>query len=79
MSKALAELNALCDVLSYMRTPIASYSANQMYHYFCNPGTGTTSVVYGTDDYGKIFCVHFLHITRPGFRHEVSISTIKSY
>lgn len=78
-TNVVPELNALCDVLSYMRTFAATGSANLMYHYFCNPGTGTSHVTYGADDYGKVFCVHFLYITQIGIRHKLSVSTTKPY
>lgn len=79
MSKAVSELNALCDVLSCMRLSKASGSTNQMYKHFCNPGTGTICVIYGRDPYGKIFCVHFLYTTWIGAISKLSISTIKPY
>ena len=47
MSKAISELNALCDVLSRMRKPTASDSENQMYERFCKqPGTGIMRIKY---------------------------------
>lgn len=79
MSKALSELNALCDVLSYMRTSKALDSTNQMYKHFCKPGTGTTNVWYGIDNNCKIHYVHFMHTTWLGAIHKLSISTIKPY
>lgn len=79
MSKALSELNALCDVLSCMRVSKAFDSTKQMYKHFCKPGTGTTNVWYGTDDCGKVFCVHFMYTTRLGAVSKLSISTIKPY
>lgn len=76
MSKTLAELNALCDVLSYMRTPTAFDSANQMYKHFCKPGAGTICVRY-VKDHGKIFLVQFEYTTWLGARSELSVDTIK--
>lgn len=79
MNKTLAELNALCDVLSCMRTSTALSSAKHMYKHFCNPGMGTTSVWYGTDSNGKIIYVHFMYTTWLGAVSKLSISTIKPY
>lgn len=80
MSKAVSELNALCDVLSCMRTPTAFDSAKQMYKHFCKPGgTGTVDVQYLTDLRGKIFAVHFKYTIWLGAVSELSIDTIKYY
>lgn len=79
MSKTLSELNALCDVLSCMRTSTALSSAKQMYKHFCKPGTGTISIWYGTDSNGKIVHVHFMYTTWLGAVSKLSISTIKPY
>lgn len=79
MSKALAELNALCDVLSFMRTPTAFPSAKQMYKHFCKPGDGVICVHYLTDRRGRIFNVHFKYITWLAMVSSVSIDTTKYY
>ena len=79
MSKAVSELNALCDVLSCMRLSKASGSINQMYKHFCNPGTGTIDVYYGKSIGGKIYSVHFTYTTWIGAVSKLSISTIKKY
>lgn len=79
MSNTLAELNALCDVLSFMRTPTALSSAKHMYKHFCKPGAGTISIWYGTDSNGKIIHVHFMYTTWLGAVSKFSISTIKPY
>lgn len=83
MSKALSELNALCDVLSFMRTPTAFDSAKQMYKHFCKPGTGTIRVWYyrspAGPHIGKILCVHFKYTTWLGMFSILSIDTTKYY
>lgn len=78
MSKALSELNALCDVLSFMRTPTAFLSAKQMYKHFCKPGTGTICVRY-VKDHGKIFLVQFEYTTWLGAVSKLQIDTVKFY
>lgn len=78
MSKAISELNALCDVLSFMRTPTAFDSAKQMYKHFCKPGAGTIYVRYIRAS-GKVFLVQFEYITWLGARSILSIDTIKYY
>lgn len=80
MSKTLAELNALCDVLSCMRTSTALNSVRQMYKHFCKPGgTGTVDVRYITNHRGKICAVHFKYTIWLGAVSELSIDTIKYY
>lgn len=79
MSKALSELNALCDVLSCMRTSIALDSTRQMYKHFCKPEAGTIRAWYGTDSNGKIIHVHFMYTTWLGAVSKLSISTTKPY
>lgn len=79
MSKALSELNALCDVLSFMRTPTAFPSAKQMYKHFCKPGAGTIHVRY-VKDRGKIFLVQFEYTEqRTGSVSKLQIDTVKFY
>lgn len=78
-TKAVSELNALCDVLSYMRTTTASDSAKKMYKRFCNHGVGTISVAYGKSIGSKIYHVHFLYTTWLGAISKLSISTTKPY
>lgn len=79
MSKAVSELNALCDVLSCMRTSTAFDSSKQMYKHFCKPETGTIGVWYGKSIGGKIYHVHFMYTTWLGAVSKLSISTIKPY
>ena len=84
MSKAVSELNALCDVLSCMRTSTALDSTRRMYKHFCKPETGTISIWYGTcltgaPNAGKIFIVHFMYTTWLGAVSKLSISTTKYY
>lgn len=79
MSKAISELNALCDVLSCMRTSSALDSTRRMYKRFCNHGVGTVSVAYGKSIDGKIYFVHFTYTTWIGAISKLSISTIKPY
>lgn len=84
MSKAVSELNALCDVLSFMRTTTAFDSAKRMYKRFCKPGAGTISIWYGTcltgaPNAGKIFIVHFMYITWLGAVAKLAIDTTKYY
>lgn len=83
MSNAVSELNALCDVLSFMRTPTAFPSAKQMYKQFCKPGIGTISMWYGTcltgPNVGKIFFVHFMYILWLGMVSRLTIDTTKYY
>lgn len=79
MSKALSKLNALCDVLSFMRSPTAFNSANQMYRHFCKPETGTTHVRYLTNRRGKIWAVQFEYTTWLGAVSKVAIETTKYY
>ena len=77
MSKALSKLNALCDVLSFMRTPTAFDSANQMYRLFCKSETGTTNVRYITNRRGKIYAVQFEYTTWLGAVSKLPIHTSK--
>lgn len=79
MNKALSELNALCDVLSFMRTLTAFPSAKQMYKHFCKPGTGTIRVRYLTNRRGKIWAVQFEYATWLGAVSKVAIITAKNY
>lgn len=82
MNKALSELNALCDVLSFMRTPTAFPSAKQMYKHFCNPGTGVITICYVTTRYGKtfkIYKVNFEYLSWLGTVSSISIDTTKYY
>lgn len=83
MSKTISELNALCDVLSFMRTTSAFDSARQMYKHFCKPGTGTINVWYYRSPYsphaGKILYVHFMYITWLGAVSKLTIDTTKYY
>lgn len=78
MSKAVSELNALCNALSFMRSPTAYYSANLMYKRFCDPGAGTIDVNYIKTS-GKVFLVQFVYITWLGMRSILSIDTTKNY
>lgn len=78
-TNAVSELNALCDVLSCMRTSTALSSAKHMYKHFCKPETGTTSIWYGRNYNGKIIHVHFMYTTWLGAVSKLSISTIKPY
>lgn len=78
MSKAISELNALCDALSLMRASVDSYSVNQMYRHFCKPGTGTIGFWYGRKA-NKTCYVHFIYTTWFGAVSKVSISTTKPY
>ena len=79
MSKALSKLNALCDVLSFMRTPTAFDSANQMYKHFCKPKAGTIHVRYLINRRGKIWAVQFEYTTWLGAISKVAIETTKYY
>lgn len=79
MSKALAELNALCDVLSFMRTPTAFPSAKRMYKHFCKPGTGTIRIRYVKSIGSRIFLVQFEYITWLGMVSKLQIDTTKYY
>lgn len=83
MSKAISELNALCDVLSFMRTPTAFPSAKQMYKRFCDPGAGTIDVRYYRMPtgmhIGKIADVYFEYITWLGMISRLTIDTTKYY
>lgn len=83
MSKAISELNALCDALSFMRTPTAFPFTKQMYKRFCDPGAGTIDVRYYRmptgAHIGKIFYVHFVYITWLGMISRLSIDTTKYY
>jgi hypothetical protein len=79
MSKALSKLDALCDVLSFMRTPTAFDSANQMYKHFCKSERGTTNVRYLTNRRGKIWAVQFEHTTWFDTISKVAIETTKYY
>ena len=79
MSKALSKLNALCDVLSFMRKPTAFDSANQMYRLFCKSETGTTNVRYITNRRGKIYAVQFEYTTWLGAVSKLPIDTAKLY
>lgn len=83
MSKAVSELNALCDVLSFMRTQTAFDSAKQMYKRFCDPGAGTIDVRYYRmptgAHIGKILCVNFEYITWLGMVSRLTIDTTKYY
>lgn len=79
MSKAVSELNALCDVLSCMRTSTALDSAKKMYKRFCKPGEGTICIRYFTTHRGKICSVHFKYLTWLGMSSSLSIDTIKYY
>ena len=83
MSKAISELSALCDVLSFMRTPTAFDSARQMYKHFCKPETGTIRVWYYRSPAGpyvnKILYVRFIYATWLGAVSKLSIDTTKYY
>lgn len=79
MSKAVSELNALCDALSFMRTLTAFDSAKYMYKHFCKPGTGTIDVRYGKNLYGKICFVWFKYTTWLGAVSRLTIDTTKYY
>ena len=82
MSKALSELNALCDVLSFMRTPTAFPSAKQMYKHFCKPGAGVITICYVATRYRKTFkiCkVNFEYLSWLGMVSSVQIDTTKYY
>lgn len=79
MSKALSELNTLCDVLSRMRKPTAPNSANQMYKRFCKPGAGVMRITYIKDRYSRIFLVHFEYISWIGMCSTLSVDTTKYY
>ena len=76
MSKAVSKLNALCDALSRMRK---STALNVMYRHSCNPGTGTVDVLYVTNPFDEIYCVHFIYTTWIGARSELFINTTKPY
>ena len=79
MSKAISELNALCDVLSCMRKLSALNSEKHMYKHFCKPETGTIDVWYGRSTSGKIYFVCFKYTTWLGAYSRLSVSTIKPY
>lgn len=79
MSKAISELNALCDVLSFMRTPTAFPSARQMYKHFCKPGSGTIDIRYGKSLGDRIFFVWFKYTTWLGAVSRLTIDTTKYY
>lgn len=75
---AISELNALCDVLSFMRSPTAFPSAKRMYKRFCGHGIGTIDVRYLRKD-GKVFLVAFEYTTWLGMISRLSIDTTKYY
>lgn len=79
MSKAMSELNALCDVLSCMRKQTAFDSAKQMYKHFCKPETGTMRIEYVKNTLDKIVLVRFEYITWLGMHSSLSVDTIKDY
>lgn len=79
MSKAVSELNALCDALSCIRTSTAFDSTKQMYKHFCKPGTGTIDVRYCENSDGKIHSVYFEYTTWLGATSRLLVSTIKPY
>ena len=79
MSKALSKLNALYDILSFMRTTTSFNSANQMYRHFCEPGTGTIHVRYIPNRRGKIYAVQFEYTTWLGAVSKLPIDTAKLY
>lgn len=81
MSKAVSELNALCDVLSYMRKLTAFDFTRQMYRHFCKPETGTIRIWYyrspAGPNVGKILHVHFMYTTWLGAISKLSIDITK--
>lgn len=80
MSKAVSELNALCDALSLMRTLTTFDSAKKMYKHFCKPGTGTIRVWYYYRSLtGPILHVHFMYTTWLGAVSKLTIDTTKYY